>query len=282
MKRLAFSLLFLLGAFRVWAQMGIAYISIDAGGAVQQIHGTSPDETGYDGNTEPNVRPFITDDARVVGNRLAQLESWVRIDKESGQHWVLAAYGPNKKLELTAGGVYGYEKEPNSKKMFSYALPLLQAKYLVKEYGAGQLPGLGVVAGTFLPVGSGAFKPAGYGTFAFATISQCIGKQEDVLIHANIGGNYLHIDGADELINTWGFGTQVKVYRGMHLVAELFSGDPYIPGTGTAYQLGYRYFFNDLLQVDMTIGKGFAGEVIMPLWVSAGVRLVTERFLKKK
>jgi hypothetical protein len=31
------------------------------------------------------VRPFITDDARVVGNRLAQLESWYRQDKETIQ-----------------------------------------------------------------------------------------------------------------------------------------------------------------------------------------------------
>ncbi|QEK50772.1 hypothetical protein FYC62_03125 [Pedobacter aquae] len=35
------------------------------------------------------VRPFITDDARVVGERLAQLETWVRFDKEAGQHWIL-------------------------------------------------------------------------------------------------------------------------------------------------------------------------------------------------
>jgi hypothetical protein len=31
------------------------------------------------------VRPFITDDVRVVGRRLAQMEAWFRIDKESGQ-----------------------------------------------------------------------------------------------------------------------------------------------------------------------------------------------------
>jgi hypothetical protein len=35
------------------------------------------------------VRPFITDDARVVGNRLAQLESWYRQDKETIQQWFL-------------------------------------------------------------------------------------------------------------------------------------------------------------------------------------------------
>jgi len=32
----------------------------------------------------------------------------------------------------------------------------------------------------------------------------------------------------------------------------------------------------------MTVGKGIAGENIMPLWFSAGVRIVTKKFLKKK
>jgi hypothetical protein len=228
------------------------------------------------------VRPFITDDARVVGERLAQLETWVRFDKESGQHWILGAYGPNKKLELTVGGAYGYEVEPESKKTFSYALPLLQAKYLFKDYQPNKTPGFGMVIGTFLPLGQGAFKPAGYGTFGFLTVSQCFGEGDQFLFHGNLGGNYLHIDGANNLISTWGLGTQIKAFKGMHLVAEIFSGDPYIPGTGTSWQAGYRYFFSDLLQIDMTIGDGIAGDVIMPLWFSAGVRIVTEKFLKKK
>jgi hypothetical protein len=228
------------------------------------------------------VRPFITDDARVVGERLAQLETWVRFDKEAGQHWILGAYGPNKKLELTAGGVYAYQVDHDSKKTFSYALPLLQAKFLFKEYKPNKAPGFGMVLGTFLPVGQGSFKPAGYGTFGFLTVSQCFGEGEKFLFHANLGGNYLHVDDSNNLIATWGLGTQIKAYKGMHLVGEIFSGDPYIPGTGTSWQAGYRYFFSDLLQVDMTIGNGISGEVIMPFWFSTGVRIVTEKFLKKK
>ena len=228
------------------------------------------------------VRPFITDDARVVGERLAQLETWVRFDKEAGQHWILGAYGPNKKLELTAGGVYGYQVDHNSKKTFSYALPLLQAKILFKEYKPNKAPGFGMVMGTFLPVGQGSFKPAGYGTFGYLTVSQCFGEGDKFLFHGNLGGNYLHVDGSNNLISTWGLGTQIKAYKGMHLVGEIFSGDPYIPGTGTSWQAGYRYFFSDLVQIDMTVGDGIAGDVIMPFWFSAGVRIVTEKFLKKK
>lgn len=228
------------------------------------------------------VRPFITDDARVVGERLAQLETWVRFDKEAGQHWILGAYGPNKKLELTAGGVYGYQVDHDSKKTFAYALPLLQAKILFKEYKPNKAPGFGMVVGTFLPIGQGSFKPAGYGTFGYLTVSQCFGEGEKLLFHGNLGGNYLHVDGSNQLISTWGLGTQIKAYKGMHLVAEIFSGDPYIPGTGTSWQAGYRYFFSDLVQIDMTVGNGIAGDVIMPFWYTAGIRIVTEKFQKKK
>lgn len=231
------------------------------------------------------VRPFITDDSRVVGNHLAQLESWIRIDKETGQHWALAAYGPNSQLELTIGGVSGYEihhHENKKKYLFSYALPLIQGKFLFKEYKPNQLPGIGIVMGSFLPFGQRSFRPPGYGTFGYLTVSQCLGEGEKVLIHGNIGANYLYVDGNNQLLMTWGLGTQIKVYKGMHFVGEFFSGDPYIPGTGTSYQIGYRYFFSDLFQIDMTIGKGIAGDIILPFWYSAGVRIVTEKFLKKK
>lgn len=227
------------------------------------------------------VRPFITDDARVVGERLAQLETWVRFDKEAGQHWILGAYGPSKKLELTVGGVYGYQVEHNNEKTFSYALPLLQAKYVFNEYQPNKVPGFGIVLGTFLPVGQGSFKPAGYGTYGYLAVSQCFDKGDKFLFHGNLGGNYLHIDGSNNLISTWGIGTQIKIHKGMHFVGELFSGDPYVAGTGTSYQVGYRYFFSDLLQIDMTVGDGITGETIMPFWFSAGVRIVREKLIKK-
>jgi len=227
------------------------------------------------------VRPFITDDARVVGKRYAQLETWARFDKEAGQHWIIGAYGPNKNLELTVGGVYGYQVDHDSKKTFSYALPLLQSKFLIKDYKPNKGPGYGVVVGTFLPAGQGSFKPNGYGTFGFLTVSQCLGEGEIFLFHANLGGNYLYIDGSNNSILTWGLGTQIKAYKGMHLVGEVFSGDPYIPGTGTSWQAGFRYFVSNLIQIDMTVGNGIAGDIVMPFWYTAGLRIVTEKFRKK-
>lgn len=230
----------------------------------------------------PTVRPFITDDSRVVGHRLAQLETWFRGDHEGGQQWLMFAYGPAKWAEISLGGVVGYENIGNNKIRLSYALPLIQGKFLFREYQPNKAPGVGLVLGTFFPLGQGAFRPPGYGTFSFATVSQCFGKGEKLLLHLNLGANYLHIDGHNKFLGTWGFGSQVKIYKGFHLVGEIFSGDPYVPGTGLAYQLGFRHFFSDLIQIDMTAGDGVSGVKQLPFWFSAGVRLVTERFLKKK
>jgi hypothetical protein len=218
------------------------------------------------------VRPFITDDSRVVGRMLGQMESWIRVENGRYEHWVLSAVGPTEWLELTLGGVFGGEQLEQWKT--SYALPLLQAKMLLRPYAPGDWPGIGAVVGTFLPYGAGPFIPAGYGTFAFTTISQCVGEGEKLLVHLNTGFNYLHISGENQWLHTWGFGSQVKVIRGFHLVGEIFSGDPYVPGTGTSYQVGFRHFFSDMLQIDGTLGEGIAGENRMPLWVSIGVRWV--------
>jgi len=221
------------------------------------------------------VRPFITDDARVVGGGLTQIESWTRFNDEAGELWVMAGFGPMPELEVSIGGVSGIVND-NSGRRLSYSLPLLQAKYLFRPYGPGDWPGFAVVAGTFLPWGHGDLVPPGYGTFLFGMISQCFGENEDVLVHVNIGANILNDQGTKqtEFLRTWGLGTQVRTLGGFHVVAEVFSGDPYVPGSGTSWQAGFRHFFSDDLQIDGTIGKGIEGSPALPLWLSAGVRIV--------
>ena len=123
------------------------------------------------------VRPFITDDARVVGERLAQLETWALVDHAALQQWAIVAYGPTKCLELSLGGVFGADREPDGNR-FAYALPLLAAKVLLRGYQAGAGPGFRLAAGTFLPHSQDTFKAVGYGTFGYVTVPQCFGEGE--------------------------------------------------------------------------------------------------------
>jgi hypothetical protein len=228
------------------------------------------------------VRPFITDDAAVVGYRLAQLETWMMFDRFSSQHWFMLGYGLHKRFELSVGAIYGNDRPDPERSEFSYAMPLLQAKFLFREYQPNKLPGVALAAGTFLPTGKGGFVPPGYGAYSFLTVTQCFGEDENVLIHGNIGANYLYVNKEDQLVAIWGLGTQIKAYKGLHVVGEIFSGDPYVPGTGLAYQTGFRYFVSSRIQIDATMGQGLAGQNKMPFWAGFGARFVINKFEKKR
>jgi len=76
---------------------------------------------------------------------------------------------------------------------------------------------------------------------------------------------------------TWDVGSQLRVVHGLHLVGELFSGDPNVTTSGGASQAGFRYIFNDQLQVDATAGVGVFGESQPPIWDTSGIRLVSHR-----
>lgn len=227
------------------------------------------------------VRPFITDDARVVGGRLAQLESWARFDRESYQQWALVAFGPVEPLELTVGAVGGIpfqhdgERDPERGR-FSVAGPVLQAKALLRETRSGRWFGIAIAGGVVAPAGVGAFKPMSWDPFAYLALSQSF-LGDDLLIHVNLG-SFVTTAGAKPVLNvTWGIATQVRTLGGLHAVAEVFSGDPYASSGGGAYQAGFRYIFSDQVQVDATVGTGLWGAPPLPAWGSVGVRLVTGR-----
>ncbi|MCX7937471.1 MAG: hypothetical protein N2971_07180 [Chlorobi bacterium] len=247
-----------------WGQVGFR---------VQGAHpfrqgGGSPDRVSY-------VRPFITDDARVVGGRLSQIETWIQYSGGGVEHWILGAYGVTEALELTLGATLGVERSPvNGHVQFGSSFPLLQAKYLFRPYADGEPPGIAAVAGVALPGGSGFLKPTETNVFSYVCVSQCIGAREDVLIHGNVGGSYLITPTERRFTPTWGLGTQIRTLGGFHLVGEVISGDPYQPGSGLAYQVGFRHFFSDYLQIDGTYGKGISGAVILEPWSSFGVRIV--------
>jgi len=221
------------------------------------------------------VRPFITDDATLIGFKRAELATWTLINKYSGQFWHNYTMNLTQRFEAGVAAYWGYSKpESDVSREFSYTVPLVQLKYLLRDYVPNGLPGITIAAGSDLPFGKGSFVPGGYGAFAFLSLTQCFGEDENLLIHANIGGNYLHENGKNHTGLTWGTGTQVKVYKGLHGVAEIVSGDPYVHNAGYAYQLGMRFFVNDLLQFDIAFGKGFGSENRMPSWISGGIRYV--------
>ena len=81
---------------------------------------------------------------------------------------------------------------------------------------------------------------------------------------------------------TSGFGFQVHMVAGLHGIAEVYHGDPYDPSTDfPAMQAGFRYIFNDQVQIDGTFGmtltavESAVGHARIERWGTLGLRLVT-------
>lgn len=223
------------------------------------------------------IRPFITDDAHVVGKGHAQLETYWRLDRSSMQHWILPAIGPTDWLELTLGGVHGFStlRAHPDRPTYSIAGPLLQGKFLLRESIPNRPPGFAVVVGGVSPTGFGGFEAPGPSAFSYLAVTQAFFKEDDFLIHANVGVSAISAPGIDPAKVTWGIGTQIETLFDFHLIGEIFSGDPYVVGAGGAYQAGFRIIFNDHLQLDGTMGGGLWGENPMPTWYSSGIRIVS-------
>ena len=232
------------------------------------------------------VRPFITDDAAVAEHRHIQLETWTLFEQDAGEHWIMWSYGLYDNLEISLGSLWGYIQSESGHTELTFAMPLLEAKYLFREYQPFKFPGIALAAGTFLPYGRGEFVAPSFGVYSVLAFTQCFGQNEDVLIHANIGVNYLReyneLDKnnkkKNQFLPIWGIGTQIRAYRGLHFVGEIVAGDPYVPGTGFAVHTGFRYFINDYVQLDASIGQGIAGDNKVPFWAGFGARFVITWF----
>ncbi len=223
------------------------------------------------------IRPFVTDDARVVGRGHVQLEMWWRRDRLSLQHWVLPAVGPTDWLELSLGGVQGLGhlgKRPD-KPRYALGGPVFQSKFLLRETVANKPPGVAVAVGGLAPAGRGGAEAPGWSGFSYLAVTQAFIKEDDFLIHANVGVSTVAAPGLDPAKLTWGIGTQVETVFNFHLIGEIFSGDPYVQTAGAAYQAGFRMIFDDHVQLDGTWGGGVWGDSVMPFWVSSGIRVVT-------
>lgn len=239
------------------------------------------------------IRPLVTDDARVVGNKLAQLETWVLVDRLVFEHNALAAIGPTDWLEVTAGLVHG-GVHTGPERGYSITGPIVQAKALLVSARNNSWPGLAIAAGVLPPVGYGAFTPPGWGGFAYVAATESL-FDECLLLHANVGvalgdvgasssglGSGSSSSSGLRTLVTGGFGFQVRLVAGLHGVGEAYYGDPYDPRRNfSAMQAGFRYIFNDHVQIDGTFGStltsvsGPGGHPEPERWGTLGLRLVS-------
>jgi hypothetical protein len=219
------------------------------------------------------VRPFVTDDARVVGYHQAQVETSVRYSQDDFTNLTLAAVGPTANSELTIGFSNGFPLEKESNRAYSITGPLVQFKYLFWDAKPNSYPGFAMATGTSPPWGKGEFRPEQWNGFVYAAMTESLFDKERVLIHANIG-----ISTSSEVtVGTWGIGSQVRLIGGLHAVMEIFCNDPYSGKTGGAFQVGFRHIISDSVQIDLTGGSGIFGSEQMPSFVGMGIRFVSDK-----
>lgn len=223
------------------------------------------------------IRPFVTDDARVVGEKLAQLETWALINRRLAEHNVLVAIGPTDYLELTLGFTQGSHLKGPAQG-YSITGPLAQAKALLFSAKDQGRPGLALSAGMFPAVGTGSFVRGGHTGFLFLALTESL-LQERVLIHANLGVTF---EGTRQALVTTGIGAQAHLVGDVYGVAEVHYGDPYDPHANfPAMQAGFRYILSERVQFDGTFGSTLTkvtrniGHTQTEQWATIGLRLVT-------
>lgn len=227
------------------------------------------------------IRPFVTDDARVVGRRRLQLESWLLVQSGLVTLSALPAIGPVDWAEVTIGAVGGGANVDGHHGL-GVAGPLAQIKLLVRPTIPGDWPGVAFAAGSSAPWGLGPVVHSGWYGFSYVALSQAFFGEDDLLLHLNLGLTVASAKRDGHLAAFAGFGVQARVLGRLCAVGEIYYNDPYDPLLRVpTSQLGLRFLFSGSLQFDATAGSTLMaeeGERGRRLWATAGVRVVSDAF----
>ena len=215
------------------------------------------------------VRPFVTDDAEVVGYEQVEAETFAQFAKHSFEHNLMFGVGLTPWLELGLGFVHGVEH-----KQYGIQGPLFHAKASLRELPDNGWT-LALTAGGATPVGRGAYEPFGATGFLYGVYTHSVGDGQ-LLLHANLGVAFEGQEDKTLWSPTVGYGIQLHFVSKLYGVAEIFYSDPFDPGFELGSQLGLRLILNEQVQLDAAFGSEFtfAGEVHP--WGTLGLRLVTK------
>jgi hypothetical protein len=230
------------------------------------------------------VRPFITDDARIAAPNEFQIETSLRVDQERFQNLNVFSFGIIKNLEGSFNFIDGFMLEDQTKRRLSVAGPGFQLKYLFTDGKTSAFPATGVVVGASPPYGLGSetFANPAWSSYTYLVLTKYFFPDfEKLNLHINLGINESYAAGGAKSSLSWGVGIQAHLFDKVYLCTEVFQGDPYAITPGALYQVGFRYFIADNMQMDIATGKGIYGDPMLGQYVSLGFRYVFD-FSKEK
>jgi hypothetical protein len=204
------------------------------------------------------VRPFVTDDARIIDTGQVEVESWMETTR-ADQQWnpvpgfnFIGGVSVNQWLEILAGSGLGNNRNGGS----SVGNPVLQGKFLLKKAEVNGAAGYAFSIGKTFNRGHGAMHEDGSVLAAIGMTSFRL-QDDDIQIHVNYGWRQDNERGFSKRTRPyWGIGADVQTpLENIRYVAEVFAGDPLVLNAPRhAVQTGLRWMKSDYIQMDLTFG----------------------------
>ena len=234
------------------------------------------------------VRPFVTDDARIIDQGQVTSEIWfdksLRHIDDSPELNALVGASFTQWFELTVVGGTGTRDFAQE-----FSNPVIQSKFLLSSMKEDGTPGLAISFGHTPNAGSGELRTQGSSSYLLGLISKRM-YDDQLLLHLNFGATKNWMQSREsETKPFWGLGTEFALWtfdwRG---VLEVFSGDPFHPiRADIASQAGFRWLYSDLLNFDAIVGAeprlNESGSRIggYSSWIQFGVRITGDVFNRK-
>lgn len=236
------------------------------------------------------VRPFVTDDARIIDRGQIEMENWLESTRGDG-HWdpapglnTIVGSSLTDWFELLAGGGVGADRAGGS----TVGNPMVMGKVLLRPALANRGPGVAFSASTVLDQGRGSMYLPG-------RVSVLLGMStwrlfdDQLHVHANLGVRSDRGLGFERRRRVqWGVGIESHTpFDKTRFVAEVFSGDPLVlHAPRYAIQTGVRRVESDYLQFDIVFGLEHALDDqlrrrdSLELSVQVGVRLLFDVYTR--
>lgn len=228
------------------------------------------------------VRPFVTDDARVIYPGQLEVENYAEVSM-SNQKPVYTArslqgVSITDRLEIIAGG-FG----PTYENKVTRPVDLVfQPKYLLYR-GFGAMPSVSVAAAELIPLSGNKQLWNSYAMFhvswfLFMPPDSTDPYDNGLAIHLNLGTKSQFNSGLGGRYTTkpyWAAGFEaITINREIRFLGEVFAGDPFtFEEKAPVYQAGFRWYVHPNLQWDL-VWRGVRGEQEHSNAIQIGLRLL--------
>jgi hypothetical protein len=220
----------------------------------------------FTGNEALAVRPFVTDDARIIYKDQLEVESWAEINLERGEKpgfgiSSLQGYAPTDRLEIIAGG---FGLQYHDRKITVENL-VFQPKYLILRSLDSWIPSISAAAAVLAPLSGNRQQWNSYAIlhaswFLFTPQDSTDPYDNGLAIHVNAGTKSQYDAGLGGRYTSkpfWAVGFEVAtpINRKLRVLGEIFNGDPFFfEDEFPAFQTGLRWYKTEDVQFDIVFG----------------------------